>query len=239
MKPLFLLCRRQRRGGTADYDSDSDASKQSRQLVRVRVNEQKIPTKRTEVNITPRDRRTALNLAQFLPGGGTNDPAFQPFAKGVSWERMRTLLGRLVRPEDPGLWAEANAIGSGLGSHEFRRLAMNDIDSADPTKKDALVRGLGADRVMVDKVYRDARKVSYERTQAVRENMYGAAAAAPARAPARAAAAATATSTRAQPAVNNGVMASRSQEEAIAQAALDLDCAREDGGEGAREQARK
>ena len=186
-KPLFLLCRRQT---AADYDSDSEASKSSGQLLRVKVNKQKVREKLVEVNVTPRDRRTALNLVPLLPGGGTNDPAFQPFRAGVSWERMRTLLGRLVRPEDPGLWAEANAIGrSGLGSHEFRRLAMEDIDSADPAKKDALVRGLGADRVMVDKVYRDARKVSYERSQAVLRNNYGAAAAAPASAVAPVAAA--------------------------------------------------
>ena len=222
-EPLFLLCRRPLLGGpgagTADYDSDSDASKKSGQLVRVRVKEQKIREKRAEVNITPRDRRTALNLVPFLPGGGTNDPAFQPFAEkaGATWQRMRTLLGRLVGNKSP-LWAEANAIGSGLGSHDFRRNAMDVIDSGDPTKKDALSRGLGADRVMIDRVYHDPRKDSHERTQLVRENIYGAGLAAPARA--------TATSTRAQPAVNKGVT-SRSREEAIQQATRDLESARE------------
>ena len=226
-KPLFLLCRRPLLGGpgggTADYDSDSDASKQSGQLLRVRVKEQKVQEKRAELNVTPRDRRTALNLVPFLPGGGTNDPAFQPFAekkgeKGVSWERMRTLLGRLVGKHSR-LWAEANAIGSGLASNDFRRLTMDVIDSADPTKKDAMVRGIGADRIMVDKVYHDPRKDAYERTQLVRENIYGAGLPAPA-------AAATATSTCAQPAVNKGVT-SRSREEAIQQATLDLEFARE------------
>ena len=253
-KPLFLLCRRQT---AADYDSDSEASKSSGQLLRVKVNKQKVREKLVEVNVTPRDRRTALNLVPLLPGGGTNDPAFQPFRAGVSWERMRTLLGRLVGKHSQ-LWAEADAIGSRLGSHEFRRLAMDSIESADPTKKDALVRGLGADRNMLDKVYHDPKKDSYERTRTVLENYkslgvgpYAAAVAAPARAPARAPAGAsaraparapataTATSTRAQPGVNKGVVVSRSREEAIAQAALDLEFAREENELRAREQGRK
>ena len=225
---LFLLCRRPLLGGpgsgTADYDSGSEASKQSGELVRVRVNEQKVQQKRAEVNITQRDQRTALNLVPLLPGGGTNDPAFQPFSEeaGATWQRMRTLLRRLVEPLDKKLWEVANE-KTQLGSHEFRRNAMDVIDSsADPTKKDAMVRGLGADRAMADRVYRDARKDSYERTQLVRENIYGAGLAAPARAPA----AATATSTHGQPAVNKGVT-SRSQEEAEAQAHLTLEFNRE------------
>ena len=59
------------------------------------------------------------------------------------------------------------------------------------------------------------------------------------RAPARAPAPATATSTRAQPGVNKGVIVSRSREEAIAQAALDLEFAREENELRAREQGRK
>ena len=223
-EPLFLLCRRPLlggpRSGTADYDSGSEASKQSGDLVRVRVNEQKVQQKRAEVNITPRDWRTALNLVPLLPGGGTNDPAFQPFSEeaGATWQRMRTLLRRLVEPLDKGLWEAANE-KTQLGSHEFRRNAMDVIDSsADPTKKDAMVRGLGADRAMADRVYNNARKESYERTQLVRENIYGAGLAAPA--------AATATSTSAQPAVNEGVF-SRSREEAILQATLTLEFNRE------------
>ena len=81
---------------------------------------------------------------------------------------MRTLLRRLVEPLDKGLWEAANE-KTQLGSHEFRRNAMDVIDSsADPTKKDAMVRGLGADRAMADRVYNNARKESYERTQLVR-----------------------------------------------------------------------
>ena len=223
-KPLFLLCRRPQTPD--DYDSDSEASKRSGKLLRVQVNKQKVPEKRVEVNITPRDRRTALNLVPLLEGGGTNDRAFMPFGEkaGATWQRMRTLLGRLVGDKTP-LWKEANAIGCGLGSHEFRRAEMDDIDSGDPTKKDALVRGIGADRNMVDKTYHDAKRDSLLRTEKVLENCKSLGvgpdgAAAPARV------AATATRTRAQPAVNKGVTL-RSREEAEQQAARDLESARE------------
>jgi hypothetical protein len=227
---------------------------------RVAVNEQKTENHHgaLELNLTRRDLDT-VNAFTRKWGQGTSDPSFQPF-KTTSWQRMRTLLGRTIKAEDPRLWEAANR-ETPLGSHEFRRLEMAQIDADAGPNKDARTRGLGANPLMVHKHYKDAQNQSHQRTvqvvanwnslrsasmpaePAVNEGIGANRVEAPARAPARAAAAATATSTHAQPAVNKGVMASKSLEEALAQAALDIEFAREEQAieneVRARQQARK
>ena len=69
-----------------------------------------------------RDLETAKGFISWF--GRTNDPGFQPF-KHVSWPWMRILLGRLVSPVQPGLWAAANRPGE-LGSHEFGKMETKD-----------------------------------------------------------------------------------------------------------------
>ena len=68
-----------------------------------------------ELNLSRRVLKIVKDFAWVL--GRTNDPKFQPF-KSASWPRMRTLLGRIIEPDEPRLWDAANR-PTQLGSHEF------------------------------------------------------------------------------------------------------------------------
>ena len=59
-----------------------------------------------ELNLTRRDL-VAVNAFTQKSGQGTSDPSFKPFEK-LSWERMRTLLGRIIKAEDEELWKAAD-----------------------------------------------------------------------------------------------------------------------------------
>jgi hypothetical protein len=76
-----------------------------------------------ELNLSGRVMKIVTDFTWVL--GRTNDPKFQPF-KSASWPRMRTLLGRIIKPDKPRLW---DAVGTQLGSHEFERLPMDEYAS--------------------------------------------------------------------------------------------------------------
>ena len=162
------LFRRPRRGpeGTADYDSENEDSQRSGNHWRVAVNEQK--TENThgamELNLSQIDLEAAK---EFL---AANDPSVQQPFKSATWQRMRTLLSRLIKPEHPRLWEAANR-ETELGSHEFRRAQMAKIDLEGGTDKDARVRGLGANPLMLHQNYKDPKYQSHRRTQDVLANM--------------------------------------------------------------------
>ena len=158
-----------RRGGS-DYDSDSEASQQIGQLWRVAVKEQKTKTFHgaVELNLTRTQLGTAKKLVRLQRSGATNDPEFKPFGE-CTWQRMRTLLKRLIKPEAPRLWEAANR-DTPLGSHEFRRLDMDNIDRHGGENTNSLVRSIGANPETMHKYYKDSRNQSYRRTQHL-ENM--------------------------------------------------------------------
>ena len=121
-----------------------------------------------ELNLNQRDLKTATAFAWDM--GRTNDPRFQPF-KTATWQRMRTLLGRIIKLADQKrLWDAANH-QTPLGSHEFRRLQMDQIDAMAGPNKDARTRALGATPLMVDKYYKSDQNQSYQRTLHIEENL--------------------------------------------------------------------
>ena len=87
-----------------------------------------------ELNLSGRVLKIVTDFTWVL--GRTNDPKFQPF-KSASWQRMRTLLGRIIEPDEPRLWDAANRPNQ-LGSHEFERLPMDEIDALAGPNKDAI-----------------------------------------------------------------------------------------------------
>lgn len=166
---FFFFCRRPWVGGSADYDSDSEASQRIGQRWRVAVNEHK--TQNThgslEVNLSQRDLLATKAFA--WKSRATKNLASKVFEEST-WQRMRTLLKRLIEPEAPKLWEAANR-DKPLGSHEFRRLQMARIDEGPGETREARVRAIGANPLMIDKHYKDARKQSHQRTLDVFEDL--------------------------------------------------------------------
>ena len=122
-----------------------------------------------ELNLNQRDLTTVTAFAWDM--GRTNDPSFQPF-KTATWQRMRTLLGRIIkRADQQNLWDAANPPTQQLGSHEFRRLQMADIDVLAGPNKDAMMRALGATPIVLHKHYKSDTNQSYQRTLQWREKL--------------------------------------------------------------------
>lgn len=122
-----------------------------------------------ELNLSQKDLTTVTDFTWVSePVERRNDPRFQPF-KSATWQRMRTLLGRVIKAEEPRLWEAANH-PTEVGSHEFRRLQMDQIDALEGPNKDARTRALGTNPLMLQKHYKDAKNQSHQRTLQVAEN---------------------------------------------------------------------
>ena len=101
--------------------------------------------------------------------GQDPDPSVQPW-KSFSWERMRTILKRIVCADNAELWDAANPGGQALGLNEFRRLEMDKCDGIeDPKIQAANLRSIGTSKHMLDKVYRNQKEESFSRSMRCRD----------------------------------------------------------------------
>ena len=171
---------RPRRGeeGETGYDSGSEASKRVGRRWRIPIEKHKTSSSYgyTELNVAIELLRTvrSFSRASCLTDGPDDQ---QPF-KDCSWERMRTLLGRIVRQVDADLWRVANPLNQPLGLNEFRRLHLAKVDkTADPTQKEALLRGVGTSSKMLNSTYKSRQEESCLRTETCEELAGGSAAA--------------------------------------------------------------
>lgn len=165
---------RPRRAGRTDYDSDSEASRQVGMLWRVPVPNHK--TARSAGTLEVMIRNELLNIVRRFVRvrWGTQGPGDVKLFKEYTWYRQRTILGRIIKAENPSLWALANPNPTGpeptLPLNAFRRLALNCIDEeSDPRKQDKQLRSVGTSKDMLDKVYKDSRDQSLQRSKAVLE----------------------------------------------------------------------
>ena len=163
---------RPRRAGRTDYDSDSEASRQVGMLWRVPVPNHK--TARSAGTLEVMIRNELLNIVRRFVRvrWGTQGPGDVELFREYSWPRQRTILGRIIKAENPRLWALANpnpAVPT-LTINAFRRLALDCIDEeSDPKKRDKQLRSVGTSKDMLDKVYKDSRDQSLQRSKAVLE----------------------------------------------------------------------
>ena len=163
---------RPRRAGRTDYDSDSEASRQVGMLWRVPVPKHK--TARSAGTLEVMIRNELLNIVRRFVRvrWGTQGPGDVELFREYTWPRQRTILGRIIKAENPRLWALANpnpAVPT-LTINAFRRLALDCIDEeSDPKKRDKQLRSVGTSKDMLDKVYKDSRDQSLQRSKAVLE----------------------------------------------------------------------
>ena len=163
---------RPRRAGRTDYDSDSEASRQVGMLWRVPVPKHK--TARSAGTLEVMIRNELLNIVRRFVRvrWGTQGPGDVELFREYTWPRQRTILGRIIKAENPRLWALANpnpAVPT-LTINAFRRLALDCIDEeSDPKKRDKQLRSVGTSKAMLDKVYKDSRDQSLQRSKAVLE----------------------------------------------------------------------
>ncbi len=163
---------RPRRAGRTDYDSDSEASRQVGMLWRVPVPKHK--TARSAGTLEVMIRNELLNIVRRFVRvrWGTEGPGDVELFREYSWYRQRTILGRIITAENPRLWAAANPNPARptLEINAFRRLALDCIDEeSDPKKRDKQLRSVGTSKDMLDKVYKDSRDQSLQRSKAVLE----------------------------------------------------------------------
>ena len=163
---------RPRRAGRTDYDSDSEASRQVGMLWRVPVPKHK--TARSAGTLEVMIRNELLNIVRRFVRvrWGTEGPGDVELFSEYTWYRQRTILGRIITAENPSLWAAANPNPARptLEINAFRRLALDCIDEeSDPKKRDKQLRSVGTSKDMLDKVYKDSRDQSLQRSKAVLE----------------------------------------------------------------------
>ena len=171
---------RPRRGeeGETGYDSGSEASKRVGRRWRIPIKSHKTSSSygTKELNVAIELLRTvrSFSRASCLTDGPDDQ---QPF-EDCSWQRMRTLLGRIVKQVDADLWRVANPLNQPLGLNEFRRLHLAKVDkTADPTQKEALLRGVGTSSKMLNSTYKSRQEESCLRTETCEELAGGSAAA--------------------------------------------------------------
>ena len=164
--------KRPSKGGVTDYDSGSETSQQVGTLWRVAIPRHKTSNKTGVKEVNIREELLSI-VGSFVTAkwGPSPDPGVELF-KGFSWERQRTILGRIIKAESTPLWTSAhNPPESALQLNDFRRLEMNKYVGTSDTKEQAVqLRGVGTSKEMLDKVYSDAREESHARSEACRKS---------------------------------------------------------------------
>ena len=182
---------RPRRGEEEEtgYDSGSEASKRVGRRWRIPIEKHKTSSSYgyTELNIAIELLRTVrifsrAKVDKMDPKEKeallTNGPDVQQPFEYCSWQRMRTLLGRIVTQVDADLWRVANPLNQPLGLNDFRRLQLAKVDKKDPKEKEEQLRSLGTSTQMLNGTYKSRQEESYARTAACEELAGGSAAAA-------------------------------------------------------------
>ena len=173
---------RPRRGEEEEtgYDSGSEASKRVGRRWRIPIKSHKTSSSygTKELNVAIELLRTVHSFSR-VSCLTNNGPDVQPFnEKDCSWQRMRTLLGRIVRQVDADLWRVANPPNQQLGLNAFRRLHLYKVDkTADPKQKEALLRGAGTSSKMLNRTYKSHQEESCLRSETCEELAGGSAAA--------------------------------------------------------------